>query len=106
MNRFENYNEQLEKNLKDPKFKKEWDKLEQRYKIISLIINLRNKYNLTQEELAKKLNTSTSVISRIENGSVEISFDFLKRIAKSFNLFLEIDLIEKNIVERKIKKTA
>ncbi len=80
----------LERELKDPSFKKEWDKLELRYDIIRQLLKIRNTYNLSQGELAKKLNTTQSVISRIENGTVNIGIDFLDKVAKAFDKKVEI----------------
>ena len=83
----------LSEELKDPNFKKEWEKLELRYSVIKQIIKIRNTYNLSQAQLAEKLNTTQAVISRIENGTVNISIDFIERLAKAFNKRVEINLV-------------
>jgi predicted transcriptional regulator len=80
----------LERELKDPAFKKEWDKLELRYAVITQLLKIRNTYNLSQAQLAKKLNTTQSVISRIENGTVNIGIDFLDKVARAFDKKVEI----------------
>jgi predicted transcriptional regulator len=83
----------LDKQLKDPEFKKEWDKLELRYAVIKQLIKIRNTYNLSQAQLAEKLNTTQSVISRIENGTVNIGIDFLDKLARAFDKRVEIKLV-------------
>jgi len=83
----------LDKQLQDPEFKKEWDNLELRYTVIKQLIKLRNSYNLSQAQLAEKLNTTQAVISRIENGTVNIGIDFINKLAKAFNKRVEINLI-------------
>ena len=83
----------LNKKLKEPEFKKEWDKLELRYAVIRQLIKIRNTYNLSQAQLAEKLNTTQSVISRIENGTVNIGIDFLDRLARAFDKKVEIRLV-------------
>jgi predicted transcriptional regulator len=83
----------LDKQLKDPEFKKEWDRLELRYAVIKQLIKIRNTYNLSQAQLAEKLNTTQSVISRIENGTVNIGIDFLDKLARAFDKRVEIKLI-------------
>ncbi len=83
----------LNKKLKEPEFKKEWDKLELRYAVIRQLIKIRNTYNLSQAQLAEKLNTTQSVISRIENGTVNIGIDFLDKLARSFDKKVEIRLV-------------
>ena len=42
----------LNKKLKEPEFKKEWDKLELRYAVIRQLIKIRNTYNLSQAQLS------------------------------------------------------
>ena len=83
----------LEESLQDPDFKEEWDKLELRYAVIKQLIKIRNSYNLSQAQLAQKLNTTQAVISRIENGTVNISIDFIERLAKAFDKKIEFRLV-------------
>ena len=49
--------------------------------------------DLSQAQLAKKLNTTQSVISRIENGTVNIGIDFLDKLALAFDKKVEIRLV-------------
>ncbi|MCK5854873.1 MAG: helix-turn-helix transcriptional regulator, partial [Sulfurovaceae bacterium] len=74
-------------------FKKEWDKLELRYAVIKQLIKIRNNYNLSQAQLAEKLNTTQAVISRIENGTVNIGIDFIEKLAKAFDKKVELRLV-------------
>jgi len=87
------FRKHLNEKLQDPKFKKEWDNLELRYTVIKQLIKIRNSYNLSQAQLAEKLNTTQAVISRIENGTVNIGIDFIDKLAKAFNKRVEINLI-------------
>ncbi|WP_440896673.1 zinc ribbon domain-containing protein [Amphibacillus sp. Q70] len=48
--------------------------------------NLRTDYNLTQEEMAKKLMISGQAISRWENGETEPNIETLKMLSKAFNI--------------------
>jgi predicted transcriptional regulator len=86
----DDFNKLLNEELKNPEFKQEWEKLELRYIIVKQLIKLRNSYNLSQSELAKKIGTTQAVISRIENGSVNVGIDMIERIAKSFNKQIKI----------------
>ena len=86
-------NKVLNKKLKEAKFKKEWDKLELRYIFIKEFIKIRSTYDLSQAQLAEKLNTTQSVISRIENGNVNISLYFLDKLARTFDKKVEIRLV-------------
>ena len=83
----------LNKQLKNEEFKKEWDKLELRYAVIKQLIKIRNNYNLSQAQLAEKLNTTQAVISRIENGTVNIGIDFIEKLAKAFDKKVELRLV-------------
>ena len=83
----------LQEQLKDEAFKKEWDKLELRYKIIEQFLRLRIKYDLTQKQFAEKIGTTQAVVSRIENGNVNIGIDFLERVAKAFGKQIEVRLV-------------
>lgn len=83
----------LKEQLKDEEFKREWDKLELRYKVIEQILKLRIKYDLTQKQFAEKVGTTQAVISRIENGNVNIGIDFLDRVAKAFGKKVEVKLV-------------
>lgn len=84
------FRKHLEEELKDEEFKKEWEGLELRYSIIKQLIKIRNAYNLSQSQLAEKLNTTQSVISRIENGTVNIGIDFIEKLAKAFDMKAEL----------------
>ena len=87
------FKKHLEEKLENPEFKQEWDNLELRYTIIKQLIKLRNAYNLSQTELAKKIGTTQAVISRIENGTTNIGIDFLEKIARAFNKKIEFHIV-------------
>ncbi len=79
----------------DSELKKEYDKLALEYKIISQIIDLRNKKKLSQKQLAELLNTKQPSIARLESGDYNPSIDFLKKIAEVLGAELEIKFISK-----------
>lgn len=76
--------------LKGPKFKAEYDKLQPEFVVIRAVIEARMKKGVTQEELAEKLGTKQSVISRLESGRANPSVAFLKKLAQALNSHLEI----------------
>jgi len=86
----DDFTQHLCESLKDEAFKAEYEKKELRFKIIDILVNIRLQYKLTQSELAKKLGTTQAVISRIENGSVNIGIDFLQKVATTFDKKIEI----------------
>jgi len=50
--------------------------------------NLENK--ITQKELARRMDTTQSVISRVEQAKVSPSISFLKRLATALNTSLSV----------------
>ncbi|MCD2348240.1 helix-turn-helix domain-containing protein [Clostridium guangxiense] len=78
--------------MKDSEFKKEYEKLKPRYELISEVIKARKELNLTQEELAKRVGTQKSNISRLESGNYNPSLDFLSKLAKGLGKEIHIEL--------------
>ena len=78
--------------LKDAEVKKIYDDLEVEYQIISDMVRLRNKKKITQKELAKKIGTTQSALSRFEMGDVNPSLDFLKKVANALGTKLVVRL--------------
>ncbi|OGH09050.1 MAG: hypothetical protein A2152_01575 [Candidatus Levybacteria bacterium RBG_16_35_6] len=76
--------------LKNPKFKKAWEESEVEYQIARIFIKARLEKGLTQKELAKKLKTKQSVISRVENAKTTPSISFLKRVASVLDTSLQV----------------
>lgn len=76
--------------LKDPKFRKALEETKPEYQIARAFVLARIKYDLTQKQLARKLKTAQSVVSRIENARTTASVSFLKRFAAAFGGRLEI----------------
>jgi len=78
--------------MKDDEFKAEYEKLKPRYEIISQIIDARAEEGLTQEELAFRVGTQKSNISRLESGTYNPSLDFLIKVAHSLGKEMQIIL--------------
>ena len=76
----------------DAEFKKEHERLKPRYALIAQLINARNEQNITQAELAERMGTQKSNISRFESGSYNPSLDFLSRAAASLGKKIEFSL--------------
>lgn len=85
-----NFDDILAEDLKNPKFKKEWDRLEPAYQAQRALIKARIETKMSQRQLAKKAKTTQAVISRIENMTVSPSINLLQRIAEAFGKKLEI----------------
>ncbi len=79
--------------LKDNAFKTEYEKLKPRYEAIEQIIKARKELNITQAELAKKVGTQKSNISRLESGNYNPSLDFLIKVSEALGKNLSIQLM-------------
>lgn len=80
----------LKESLKDPKFKREYDRLQPEFDLIMAIMEARAKKGITQKILAKKMKTKQSVISRLESGNANPSFKFVKRLASALGTKIDI----------------
>lgn len=78
--------------LKDKEFELEYEKLKPRYEAIRQIISARKEQNLTQAELAKRVGTQKSNISRLESGNYNPSLDLLTKIAEALGKSLDVSL--------------
>ena len=88
----ESYKNFKTKLLKDAKIKKAYSKLEPEFAVIKMIIAKRLKVGLTQAQLAKKIGTKQSAISRLEQGSYNPSLFFLTKISKALDAKLKISI--------------
>ncbi len=86
------FDEMKEDMLKDEEFRIEYEKLKPRYEAIEQIIRARKEQNMTQSELAKRVGTQKSNISRLESGNYNPSLDFLAKVAESLGKNLSVTL--------------
>lgn len=83
--------ERLEKKLmKNSAFRKEQEATRVEFEIARAVIRARIEKGLTQKQLAEKLKTRQSVISRVENMNTIPSVSFLKRLAAALNISLQV----------------
>ena len=78
--------------LKDKEFEAEYERLRPRYEAIEQIVKARKEQNITQEELAKRIGTQKSNISRLESGNYNPSLDLLIKIADALGKRLNVQL--------------
>lgn len=79
------FKDHLKDSLKDPLFKVAWKKSQVEYDLASALIKKRLSKNISQRSLAKKINTTQAVISRIETMSANPSLLLLKRLAEALD---------------------
>ncbi len=71
-------------------YRKEQERLAEFERIARLVIKYRAELNLTQKQLASRVGTSHSAISRIESGQHKTNLETLRRIAHALNRRLVI----------------
>ena len=84
------HNEVKEHLLKSHEVKEEYDNLKLLYELKREIIRLRMAQGLSQKELAEKVGTKQSAISRIESGDHNPSLEFLNKVAHALGKELQI----------------
>ena len=89
----ETLDQYLAEQLKNPKFKKEWDELEDEYQIIENIVKARIEAHMTQTQLSEVTGITQSDISKIENGNGNPSLKTLRKIAHAFGKKLKIEFV-------------
>lgn len=77
--------------LKDPEVQKAIKESELEFQIAKAIIDARINKGLSQKDLAERLHTKQSVISRVENAKTTPSLSFLKRLAEVLNVSLKVE---------------
>lgn len=100
--KFKNFKRDLNEDLKKN------EKLRLLYKVESAkltvaekLADIREKIGLTQEELAKKMNVSQQLISRIESGADNITLETLVKFCYAMKIMLKID-VEKQGRDREV----
>ena len=88
-----NYEKDLQKQLKDPVFRKGFEEEYAKVKFAYEMMQLRKKQRISQAELAKKLGTTQSVVARMEAGQQNFTLDTLQKIASVLGRSLKIELI-------------
>jgi ribosome-binding protein aMBF1 (putative translation factor) len=69
--------------LQDPAFRAEYDALEEEFALASAIVGARARAGLTQEQLARRMKTTQTVIARLESGRAKPSTRTLQRFARA-----------------------
>jgi len=77
---------------KDPEFAEVFEQGYREFKIGVLLKQARKEAGLSQEELAKKLGTKKTAISRIENHAQDIKLSTIQKLARALGKDLEVRL--------------
>ena len=80
--------------LSDSKYKKAYMELEDEFIIAKALIQARTNANLTQKEIAERMGTTQSVVSRIESGKPLPSLKSVIRYAAAVSSKIDLKLVQ------------
>ena len=92
MSDLEKYIEERKK--RSPKFAKGYEEGYKLFEIGVLIQQAREAAGISQKELAERINTKRSAISRTENHAEDIKLSTLEKIATALDMKLQIKLVK------------
>lgn len=78
---------------KDPEFWKDYDERFETFKLGILLKQARMEAGMTQEQIARELQTTKSVISRMENHATDIRLSTLEKFAKALGRHIHVALV-------------
>lgn len=85
--------------LRRPAVKKEYDSLKVEFDLLEAMIKARLDAGKTQEDVAKKMKTTTSVVGRLETGGGarkhSPTYESLQRYARALNCDLEVRFVSR-----------
>ena len=67
----------LEKKLKNPDFKREYDALDKEFELIDELLKARSEAKMTQAQVAKAMGVKQSAVDRIESGNLDMKYSTL-----------------------------
>lgn len=80
----------LDQQLKNPKFRLEYEKTQVEFAPIRAILSARMEKGMTQAQIAKKMGTTQSSIARVESGRSHPTIPYLQRLADALDMKLDI----------------
>ena len=83
----------LQEQCQNPKFKNEYETLQPEHAIIQAIIDARKQSGLTQKELSERTGIAQGDISKLERGNANPSIRTLKRLAAGMGMKLRLEFL-------------
>lgn len=81
------------KALENPEVRQAYDDLEEKYALISELLNARLSAGLTQAVVAERMETKAPAVARLESGGHSPSIDTLRKYARAVGCKLEVKLV-------------
>lgn len=84
-----NINKKIELIKKDPSYKKISEEMDVLVRVAVEVNEARNLNGWTQEKLAKEVETTQKIVSKVESANINIGLDLFQRFARALNLKLQ-----------------
>ena len=81
--------------LKNKEIRQAYNVLGPEFEIISLFIKRRIKSGFTQKDLARRVGTKQSAVSRFESGAYNPTLNFLRKVAQSLDVEIKVTVNSK-----------
>ncbi len=81
-----------ERKKRDREFAQGYDEGYEQFKVGAMLRQAREEAGITQEELARRLKTKKTAISRIENHAEDIKLSTLERVASALGKRLHVEI--------------
>lgn len=88
----ESHDKVLQKQLRDPAFRREWERTALARAIARRLIEYRAEHDLTQTGLARQLGMKQPAIARLEAGDHNPSLETLRRLSQGLDVEFHIDV--------------
>ena len=82
----------VERKARDPEFAEDYDRKYEEFKVGAILKKAREDAGITQEELARRLNTKKSAISRIENHAKDIKLSTIESFVQAVGKKLRLEV--------------
>jgi ribosome-binding protein aMBF1 (putative translation factor) len=76
--------------MKNPRYRREYEALEEEFSLAAALIGARARAGLTQEQVAQRMKTTQAVVARLEGGRSMPSTRTLEKYAKATGTRLRI----------------
>jgi len=83
--------------MKDSKYLREYQALEEEFSLVAALIEARTRAGLTQKQVAHRMKTTQAVIARLEGGGSKPSTRTLERYAEATGSRLKITFEPENV---------
>lgn len=90
------------KMFKDPEVEAEYERLENEFAVAEALLRMRKSAGLTQEELAQRMHTNRTQVTKIESGTNNTKIDSLVRYARACGRDINWSLLFTDSNRRKV----